>query len=323
MILSRWVMIVSLVLAGYLAGAADSQVSIPLREKDRLILKLDRVQIKWIVSPGTQLQVLGLSESQGVRRGDSLIFDLRERLSREEFTQLSQNLAPIQKIEIRGPSLPTEIYARDINLQIPQFQHELKVQALSGQILISQSSGMMNLQMHKGKVQVQDSSGRTTIELYNGTAQLERMNEVNVEVLSGSVSSLDQKGNLSLKQYSGTAQIKNMNGVLSLHSVKSQTQLNVFQGQLEAQMEEGSLSGQVSAETEVRVKAQKSRVLFEVPKGSGAALNLWSGEGEIVLPAGLKVQRGAVEKSFRGRLPGEIPKISIHVRNSDGVTQIK
>ena len=99
--------------------------------------------------------------------------------------------------------------------------------------------------------------------------------------------------------------------------------MQAFQGRLEGQNQEGTVTIQMAMDSEVDVKAKAGKVNITPPAASGASVNLFTVDGEIFVPKELKVNRLSSEKSVRGRLRGEAQRGSIVVRSQEATILVK
>lgn len=301
----------------------EQSVEVPLRGGERFQLFANQVHLTWVVTSGPTLKIRGLSSRQGVRRGDLLVFDLKETSSKEDFAAFLKKKGPPLKIEIQGPSMPIELSLHEGQIVLNKTSHEVSVQMIQGSISIAQAKGPLLLRLHKGQISAREVTGKTGIELYSGQAVLKELGDSTISIFSGNLSIQDLQGTLALNTQSVVSKVAGMSGTLTLDSQKGSLNLTQFQGRLEGQTVEGLVSAQILPETDVQLKSKSGRFNFQVPPGSGAYLNLWTAEGEIIIPKDLSVARSTTEKSVRGRLRGESQKITISAKTSEGVVVVK
>lgn len=306
-----------------LSLALAQTVEIPLRGGERFLLKAYGAQVTWINTPGTHLRVKGLSESQGVRRGDQLVFDLKELGTKNDFAQMLKKKGDALKVEITGPSMPVEINLREGSVKMTQMNHEVKIQMIQGHVTHIKPQGPVTVRLHRGQVNVQAATAKVSLEVYSGQVTLKDVVDSEVDLFSGQLGIQNLKGTLLLTTQSATSKISGMSGTLTLDSQKGVLSLTKFQGRLEGHIQDGNLSAQLLSETEVQLKSQGGRFSFQLPKESGAFVNVSTGEGDLQVPSELKVNRLPSEKIAKGRLRGESKKISITARTIDGAVTIK
>lgn len=310
-----------------LRGSVDiplrGSVDIPLRGNERLQIRAHDVHLTWVQAPGAVLHVRGLSESQGVRRGDLLIFDLKEGGSKEDFANLSKKKEGVFRVEIQGPSMPLDLTLHDGQVNLNQLSHEIKVQMIQGSIKVSHSRGPLMLRLHRGQISVLDAAGKGQYDVYSGQVSLKQVEDSEVNLFTGSLDIQGIKGRLALNTQSTQSKVSAMEGTLTLDSQKGSLALTQFQGRLEGKTVEGLVTAQFQPETEVHLKSKSGRFNFTLPANSGAYLNLWTREGDLVVPKELSVSRSPSEKSARGRLRGESQKINITAHTSEGAVVIK
>lgn len=326
MILNLMLMTVVFGVKQSLCQAESSQnqsVEVPLRGGERFQLMANDVQLTWVVTSGPTLKIHGLGATQGVRRGDLLVFNLKETSTKEDFAALLKKKGTPLKIEIQGPSMPIELSLREGQVSLNKLNHEISVQMIQGAISVAQAKGALQLRLHKGQISVRESVGKTGLELYSGQVILKDVGDSVVSIFSGSLAIQGLQGTLALSTQSVVSKVAGMSGTLTLDSQKGSLNLTQFQGRLEGQTVEGLVSAQILPESEVQLKSKSGRFNFQIPPNSGAFLNLWTAEGDLIVPKELNVVRLAAEKSARGRLRGESQKITISAKTSEGVVVVK
>lgn len=306
-------------------------VEIPFTEGDQILLRGVNAQITvqtvaGAVGPGSKLRITGLNEAgwSWERRDQVIAIDGPEGDSRRSLADQLKNPGARAVLEISGPSLPMEIHLRDGLVTLNRGQHEARVHMKSGRVVANSRTGTLRSSVLKGDVSVNDSNGRTDVDVYQGNINLKNCKgETDVALFGGALAVDQGSGTLSLNVSNATAKIQKFNGTLQVESRKGAVSGTGLQGRIEGTSAEGNFNFQVTGETDVNIKSQSGRVNVQLPPASGAMLNLMTGEGEIQVPSELKVARGALEKSVRGRVRGEGGKISVVVRSQEGTIVVK
>ncbi len=227
-------------------------------------------------------------------------------------------------IEISGFPVATEIYLREGQVALSKLSKEARVVLVHGKVSSTDSSGPVEIFLHLGDVIVQNQTGRTKIDQYQGSTTIRNLQaDMDLSAFNSNVNIEKFRGFLSLNTQNSPTKIIQSGGTVQLENGKGAIVVQQFQGRLDGSTQEGPLNIILLADSETHLRSQSGRVQIQLPAASGAALNLISSEGDILIPEGLKINRAAAEKSFRGRLRGDSQKVAVTVRSQEGVIHIK
>ncbi|HRO67626.1 MAG TPA: DUF4097 family beta strand repeat-containing protein, partial [Pseudobdellovibrionaceae bacterium] len=298
-------------------------VDVPVGANDKIILKGMNAQVSYSVQPGTpSVRVNGLEEAGWTwEKSENRIHLLGPQAdSRRGLEEQLRTPGKRAVVEIVGASAPVEIHLRDGVVNLNKGSHEATVTLRNGKVTALGRSGSLKAQVMKGEVFVSDGSGRVDIDVYQGQLTLRNLSPVEGEAyLFGGQLLVDTvKGTLAVTTSESTAKVQKFNGTLVVENGKGAWTGTALQGRVEGSSAEGSISLQLIGETDVSFKAQSGRVSVQLPKASGASLNLQTREGEISVPSEVRVNRGHLEKSVRGRLRGEAGRFNVMVRSQEG-----
>lgn len=227
-------------------------------------------------------------------------------------------------IEISGFPVATEIYLHEGQVQISRLTKEARIVIVKGKVLSTDVSAPLEIFLHQGEVSVQNQTGRTKIDQYQGSTTIKNMqSDLDLSAFNSNVSVEKFRGLLTLSTQNSPTKVLQSGGTLQLENGKGAILVQQFQGRIDGSTQEGPLNITLMADSETHLRSHSGRVQIQLPAASGAALNLVSSEGEILIPEGLKISRASTEKSFRGRLRGDSQKAAVTVRSQEGSIVIK
>lgn len=192
------------------------------------------------------------------------------------------------------------------SLTIRESNAPLSLHLQKGEVLILDSQGKIDLDSQAGKVDIRNFTGDVDLQNFSGESKLEKVKGL-INIVSGS-------GNTQVLASSGTLQFELGRGVFSAQK---------FMGRIEGQSQEGSMSLALSPDSDLNVKTQAGKVNVQLSPGSSPYLNLGATEGDIFVPAPLKVSREGGTKSVRGRRAGEASKGTVFIRAQEGQITVR
>ena len=306
-------------------------VEVPADGVQRLLIK--GLEANVIVSSSPQAKAIRISGVDDVltpglyiveKKGSILEMHLNEWVSKNDWKAQLGAKRNRPTLEISGAPLAVEIYLRDGQVQLSKLSKETRVVSVKGRVTSTDSSGPLEIFLHQGDVVVQNQTGRTKIDQYQGTTTIRNVQaDLDLAAFTSTVSVEKFRGLLNLNTQNSPTKITQSSGTVQLDNGKGAIVIQQFQGRVDGSTQEGPLNMTLLAESETHLRSQSGRVQIQLPAASGAALNLVTTEGDILIPEGLKINRGSAEKSFRGRLKGEIQKVAVTVRSQEGVILIK
>ncbi len=322
-------------LASTLAHGAT--YDIPQVENNRIVISGLSAQVQLIAQPGaTQLRISGIegvadkmSSQPGhfiiVRKDNIIEIKMNDFDGKKEWKEaLAKSISLQKKIEISGPSLPVEIQLRDGSVSLQKWSREARVSLVNGRINSQNGTAALQIHAQKADVVVGDHTGKVSVDLYSGNSTFKNIQgDIDLQQFSGGVSLDKTKGFVNYGTFSATAKMNSVSGSMQFENGKGVMSLSAFQGRLDGQSNEGAVSVAILADTDVNLKAKTARITVSTPPGSGAALNLMTVDGEIVVPKEVRVNRTGSEKNVRGRLRGDAQKGSIVVSSQEGSIIVK
>lgn len=245
----------------------------------------------------------------------------KEAVSKETFGKAG----PQKKvIEISGPSLPLEIHAFDGQIQLNQWEREALLHLQKGRIVSRGGSGTLQVYSQSGEISVLNHQGRVNVETYKAVVSIRKLTgDAKIENFAGETLIEQARGFLSLNQTQGSAKILGSLGPFQFDTNKAALSLQNIQGRIEGQTVEGPVNVKLGSEIDVDIRSQSGKVSLSVPANSGAALNLATAGGPILVPSPLRASREGGQSSLRGRLKGEIQKGQITIRSQEGSISIR
>ncbi len=322
--------IFSLIFCGL--NALASQQEIDVKEGSHLLISCEEATVTLVGGPQAKLKIVldpvgeSLVEFASSNDGNSDYFQIRDKASRPKMKQTGKHDDSKNhvRIEISGRSLPAEIHLREGQVTLQKWQKEVYAHVQKGKIIAKENSNSLVLHMQKGEIAVTDHQGKLLIDSLQASAMIKE--------LKGDLEAQSFMGDLTLEKFSGSGAI-NANqgsvkvvggsGSLQFELQKANLQSTQFDGRVEGQSQEGSVAIQAGKDPDVNIKSQTGKVSVSTTANSGALLNLSSAEGDVIVPAYLKVSRDGSVRSLRGRLKGESQKGSIFVRSQEGVITVR
>lgn len=321
-----------LTLALGLAHAAHATMSfeVPSQDVDRIIVVGLEAQVQLVgQANASKLKVTGLDDTAdpgqwGFEKHDRVLFVRMQEYLDKKDAKDALGKSRRKVLEFIGGPVSMDIQLREGQVNIQHWSKDLKIDIVKGKITSVGSSGPLSLQVQSGDIAIQDQSAKVTADIYKGLLTVKDLQgDLEGSLFSGSTSIEKSKGFLSLNTTQGQAKVVQSSGTLQFENGKAVVIAQNFAGRIDGQTQEGNVNLGVLADSDVHVKSTNGRVTVQTPPGSGAAVNLLTNEGEIVVPSELKVTRGATEKTARGRLRGTEQKASVFVRSQEGTIVVK
>ncbi len=306
--------------------------AVPVQEGDRLVLKGLEAQVQLVAIPGSNaVKVSGIDETSGegayvISKKDNII---EVRMNEYDGKKAWMNILPkattqMKKIEISGLPLPAEIQLRGGSVVAQKWSKDLKVSVTQGRVSSLNGAGALQIYVQKGDVNVQDHTGKVNADAYAGSMTLKNIQgDVDASLFTGPLLVEKVRGFSSLTSQIGPAKVVQGTGTLQFENGKGGLNIQGFQGRVDGQNQEGSVTVQMVLDSEIDIKSKAGRIQVQSPAGSGASVNLFTVEGDIFVPNELRVNKLSSEKSVRGRLRGEGQRGSIFVRSQDGAIIVK
>ena len=306
-------------------------VEVPSDGVQRLIIK--GLDANVVISSQPQAKTIRISGVDDVltaglyiaeKKGTNLEIHLNEWTSKADWNAQLGVKRNHHQIEISGTPVAIEVYLREGQVQLSHLSKEARIVLVHGKVSSTDSSSPLEIFLHQGEVSVQNQTGRTKIDQYQGLTSVKNLQaDMDLSAFNSNVSIEKFRGLLNLITQNSPTKVMQSGGTLQLENGKGALVIQQFQGRVDGSTQEGPLNITLLSDSETHLRSQSGRVQIQLPPASGAALNLVSNEGDILIPEGLKINRGATEKSFRGRLRGDSQKAAVTVRSQEGVIIIK
>lgn len=302
-----------------LAHAAS--LKIPLNSNEQFHLVFAKAQVS--VSPSTEgaLSIL----TQGACR--ELVQDKKDKdiYVKEQEVFKPRSESEVCQIQIGVPNGSQGwIQISDGQANFQKVKSNLTVSMPRGRVTIKDGSGDFSLQMQKGDFLIQGFQGELKTDLGTVNVSLkDSQGDFTHRVLAGDTGIEKYKGQIKVDQAGGGLKILGGSGSVQVQASKAQVQVQNFLGRIDGIGVEGNWILNLAADPEVNIKTESGRVSVTVPPASGALAHLVTEEGEMVIPAGFNVIKTGSQKSFRGRLKGEVGKGFITVRAQEGSIALK
>lgn len=309
----------------FFAAFNASALDLPVKDGDQILLRGGNAQVNYTVVPGaTVLKITELSPlSWTAERHESvLLIEGPEPESRAAASSALRTPPARVTIDLQGPSLPLEIHLRDGGVLLSKGAHEARVSLQTGRVVAIGRSGGLRVNGRKTDVNVSDSKGRVDVDVYQGSVTLKNTEgDSDVDLFTGALSADGSRGTLAIETSTAVTKVSKFTGTLQLNLRKGAFSGTGLQGRIEGKTGESPVHLSLLNDTDVNLQSQSGRLQIQTPPGSGASINLVSG-GEISVPNGIGVNRGAAEKTARGRLKGD-GKMQLTIRSAEGLIVIK
>lgn len=305
-------------------------LDIPVMPGDRLVLVGLEAQVQVVGQSGNSLKISGVEENNSdgnfvVTKKDNIIqIKMNEYSGKQSWLNVLSKNAQMKKIEIVGPAIPAEFSLRNGSVVAQKWNKDLKINLTQGRASSLNGNGVLQVYVQKGDVNIRDHNGKVKIDAYNGSVSLKNI-EGNVEasIFGGQIQGEKIQGLISLITQQAATKVNQSSGILQFENGKGALKILSHSGRIEGKNQEGSVAVVSPVEAEIDIRSKSGKINIQLQPNSGAALNLLTAEGEIVVPSELKVTKLSSEKSVRGRLRGDAQKGTIFVRSQDGIISVK
>jgi hypothetical protein len=313
------------------AASFAATYEVPIQAGDRLVIKGLEAQVQMIAQPAGPLKVVGVEESptEGAfsieKKGNVIEIKMREFDGKKAWlAALTQPTKFMKKIEIMGPSLPAEVNLRGGSVTAVKWTKELKVNMIQGKVSTQNGVGSLQVSLQKGELNISSQNGKVTTDMYNGRSTIKDIQgDLDATLFAGALQLENVRGFISTSTQQASGKILESSGTLQFESGKGSLSIQKFQGRMEGQVQDGSVSVAMALDSELDVKAKAGKITVASAPGSGASVNLFTVEGEITVPGELRVAKSSAEKSVRGRLRGEAQRGSIFVHGQEASIFLK
>ena len=321
--------IASLVL--FSSTAFATAFDVPVQTGDRLILNGLNAQVTFVGKGTESLKVSGAEKegSEGTyvieKRNGIISIKMKEFDGKKAWLgALKSGVVPTVKIEITGPSVPSEVYLKSGQVIAKQWTQSLKINLTVGKVSTSDTKGELSIFLQKGDVQVSSHQGQIAYDLYSGSGSLKNLEgRLKVNQFEGALAVEKMKGSLNLASSKATVSILQGSGNIEFDAQKGSVTLKGFQGRVEGKSQDSKIVADMTLDSEFDVKTKSGNVAISTPAAGAFDLNLLTVEGEIQVPGTLRVNKLSSEKSVRGKLRSDASRGSIFVRSQEGTISVK
>ena len=304
----------------------------PAQEGDHLVIKGLDAQIQLIAVPGSNaLKVSGIEETAGegayvvTKKNNIIEIKMNEYDGKHAWMNiLAKPAGHMRKIEISGLALPTEVQLHGGGVTAQKWSKDLKVSMTQGHIVSNGGNGSIDTYVQKGDILILDHTGKINADVYAGNLTIKNaQGDIDASLFTGPLLIEKSHGFCTVQSQIGPAKIAQGTGTLQIENGKGTFAVESYAGRIDGQNQDGTISVKMVLDSEVDIKSKAGKVQVQAAPSSGASVNLLTVEGDIFVPAELKVNKISSEKSVRGRLRGEGQRGSIFVRSQDGTIVVK
>lgn len=276
-------------------------------------------EMKVHVSDSEATALLEIGESSGIIK----IAQLNTKPEPAKEGLKDAHKAPL-KVDISGGSIPIEVHVRDGSIFVQKWNRDVYAHIGKGKIFAKENSGFFNAHAIKGEILVNRQTGRVQIDTVQAVSTVKEVSgDVEVQSFLGDVLLEKNNGVLSATTNSGNLKIIGGQGTLNFDTIKGNVSAQNFDGRVEGSSGEGGVTVNAFKESDIVLKSNQGKVTVVTTPGSGVFLNLYTVEGDLLLPQYLKSNRMGAARSFRGRLKGDLQKGSVIVKSQSGVVTVR
>ncbi|MFN7729122.1 MAG: DUF4097 family beta strand repeat-containing protein [Bdellovibrio sp.] len=320
MIRSTYKFVFILVLSAVPATASAVMTKWPLQPADKVKISVGRAQVGISRSNDAQLSVQTTGpcrELQAESAAGHLTLrepDLLKPRSESDLCVLQITLPAAQSLDV---------HVIDGSLVVQKLTSELVLHVQKGKLTLRNSSGSAQAHVQKGDLVIQDYSGRVKIDTLQAPASIRNLQgDLELQALAGDHTIEKSKGNFRVNQAQGSLKVTSSSGALSFETVRANLNADLFNGRIEGQTQEGTVTLKLVSDADVNIKSQAGKINLQAQAGTN--VNLMIQEGDLFLPPSMSVVREGSAKSIRGRTRGEgAAKGSVFVRSQEGTITLR
>lgn len=273
-------------------------------------------------TPGFSIEQNGGTEGLWTANINEGVLTLEQKVfSTKKDLKESLNLAPAKvTLIVNSVGVPAELHLRSGSVTTQQWNSDLRLQMTQGKIVLNKVTGAVKINLQKGDLTASDLQGKTSVDLFQGSVTGKNWTGDGVLNLFNSQSQLDKlQGQYFVQSQMGSLKLNNSTGNWQIDNGKTTYVVQNHKGRFEGSTQDGSLQVQVLADSEINLKSMSGKIQLQLPAASGAWVNLLTQDGEINVPAELRVQKSTAEKTVKGRLKGTgEAKAHVTVRSQEG-----
>lgn len=296
------------------------------QEYPSVVIKGLNMDVKLSEGVGNSIKIVGMANKNQwsfknlIGKGlllEEVIKDNRKDL----MTHLDQ---PKIKLIIQVPNIPIEILGHKVDLLAENLKKDLKVVAAQGTLKFIKTSGEVTLSLNSGEVYADSHSGKFRLDGEQIKTVIKNSNvdgEFRVQSLKLDLEKTN--GHQVVNSYSGVLNLNQNSGSYFVELTRGSLSSIANQGRLEAMMDEANTEVRLLKDNELNIKTKTGKVFVNTNGVSGIWLNLKSTEGDVYLPAPLKVVRLKTENFYKGRTAGEKTLTRAEIKTNNAAIIIK
>lgn len=213
-------------------------------------------------------------------------------------------VASAETVKLSIPERPLRIYANEAEVQVRDWQSDLRGRFVKVSFLSRSGRGDVDLTASNGDIQIDQQIGKIEIDIFEGNLKVSKSKgDMVVSQFAGKQSFVNSDGNLQVSTQKAETLIKNGKGKLKYNSVKGSMGLAAFKGEIRGESLNGITRLILAPQSKVVWKANLGEVQVKVPKSS--AVDVGTKEGRMQLMSPLKANTEGAWKIARGGVSGE------------------
>ncbi len=225
-------------------------------------------------------------------------------------------------VEIPQGIMQSYFSFEDVNAEILGASR-VTLQALRGKVAAKSTGEATRIFLQKGEISGQDFNGSLEIECFNGKVQiLNGQSSLKLRQFSGDFNIVKNSGTIKLEAQNVQGKILGQQGLVSMNWGKGSLQLLDFSGRAEGTSMDGLLTFGLKPESLIDLQAVRGKVSVELPRESGASLNIRSVSGELNGPSSIRPAREGRFKVIRGKMAGSL-KGSVVVSSEEASVTVR
>jgi DUF4097 and DUF4098 domain-containing protein YvlB len=213
---------------------------------------------------------------------------------------------PEFEMKVTLPPKKLEIFWGKGQVVLEGFTADVSLQVTEGDVAASNGAGHLMLQLINGRGKLVNHKGPVDVQTFRGQMVTEKtQGYFHINNHSATYRVTDHKGPMDVRNHSGSVLASQIQGALTVKNVSGQVNFADVDGSLVGEIGSGRLSAKFQNLQNFSLQSERGTVTLEVPKSSGANVNLRSEKGKMYAPMYLgKSVRGRWTER-KGRLKGD------------------
>lgn len=267
----------------------------------------------------------GLWKAKVLKQGDHLQLVLQGPESRGVWWDLlngKSSRRPL-KVMISGPARQLQLSWFEGKVSLLNWLAKASLNIKSGSLQLKGCEGFTKVSLMKGGLLIDGHQGDLEVDGYRLKLRASQVKgSLRVRNFSGSSFLKGNEGVTRFFSHSGPLSVDGGEGEVHFESQSGQVSVESFKGSLHGKSQEGGVKMVLLEKSDVRVRSGSGSVRINLPKSSGAWVNVGTSEGELFIPSGIEVKRYPNLKVGQGRLSGS-QRGNIYVRTQSGKVIIR